>query len=118
MNNSIFKSFASKTIFVIDKKYSKSDYTKLTFRLSNEFLNKINVNHPKEMEEFINEFTKIKNAKVAIGGYLETRNLYKRSKYFNEQTTQVMNETFTLESIYGPKQEQSSGGIRWGNTQF
>ena len=85
MNNSIFKPFASKTIFVIDKKYSKSDYTKIDLSSSNELLNKINVNAPKEMEEFINKFTKIKNAKVAIGGYLEARNLYKRSKYFNEQ---------------------------------
>ena len=86
MNNSIFKPFVSKTIFVIDKKYSKSDYANIDLSASNELLNKINVNAPKEMEEFINEFLKIKNAKVAIGGYLETRNLYKRSKYFNEQT--------------------------------
>lgn len=85
MNKSIFKSFASNTIFVIDKKYSKSDYTNIDLSVSNESLNKINVNHPKEMEEFINEFTKMNNAKVAIGGYLEIRNLYKRSKYFNEQ---------------------------------
>lgn len=85
MNKSIFKSFDSNTIFVIDKKYSKSDYTNIDLSVSNESLNKINVNHPKEMEEFINEFTKMNNAKVAIGGYLEVRNLYKRSKYFNEQ---------------------------------
>jgi len=85
MNKSIFKSFASNTIFVIDKKYSKSDYTNIDLSVSNESLNKINVNHSKEMEEFINEFTKMNNAKVAIGGYLEVRNLYKRSKYFNEQ---------------------------------
>ena len=85
MNNSIFKPFASKTIFVIDKKYSKSDYTNIDLSASNESLNKINLNAPKEMENFINKFTKIKNAKVAIGGYLEIRNLYKRSKYFNEQ---------------------------------
>ena len=86
MNNSIFKPFVSNAIFVIDKKYSKSDYANIDLSASNESLNKINVNAPKEMEEFINKFTKIKNAKVAIGGYLETRNLYKRSKYFNEQT--------------------------------
>ena len=85
MNNSIFKPFVSNTIFVIDKKYSKSDYANIDLSASNESLNKINVNAPKEMEEFINKFTKIKNAKVAIGGYLEIRNLYKRSKYFNEQ---------------------------------
>ena len=87
MNKSIFKSFASNAIFVIDKKYSKSDYTNIDLSVSNESLNKIDVNHPKEMEEFINEFTKMNNAKVAIGGYLEIRNLYKRSKYFNEQAT-------------------------------
>ena len=86
MNNSIFNSLSSKTILVIDKKYSKSDYTNIDLSVSNESLNKIDVNHPKEMEEFINEFTKMNNAKVAIGGYLETRNLYKRSKYFNEPT--------------------------------
>jgi len=85
MNNSIFKTLISSTVFVIDKKYSQSDYTNIDLSDSNESLNKINVNDPKEMEDFINKFTKIKNAKVAIGGYLEIRNLYKRSKYFNEQ---------------------------------
>ena len=63
MNNSIFKSFASNTIFVIDKKYSKSDYTNIDLSVSNESLNKINVNHPKEMEQYINDFTKIKKGK-------------------------------------------------------
>ncbi len=86
MNNSIFTSLDTTNVFVIDKIYSKSDYTKIDLSDSNETLNKINLNAPKEMEGYINEFTKIKNAKIAIGGYLETRNLYKRSKYFNEQT--------------------------------
>jgi murein DD-endopeptidase MepM/ murein hydrolase activator NlpD len=85
MNNSLFKSFSSNNIFVIDKAFSKSDYTEIDLSASNENLNKINVNAPKEMAEYINDFTKSKNAKIAIGGYLETRNLYKRSRYFNEQ---------------------------------
>ena len=85
MNNSIFNLLNSKNIFVIDKTFSKSDYIEIDLSASNEALNKINVNAPKEMEQYINKFTKSKNAKIAIGGYLETRNLYKRSKYFNEQ---------------------------------
>ena len=86
MNDSIFKSFASNTTFVIDKKYSMSDYTNIDLSVSNESLNLININDPKEMEQYINDFIKSKKAKIAIGGYLEKRNLYKRSKHFNKQT--------------------------------
>jgi len=43
MNNSIFKSFTSNNIFVIDKIYSKADYTKIDLSVSNETLNEINV---------------------------------------------------------------------------
>ena len=85
MNNSIFNLLNSKNIFVIDKTFSKSDYIEIDLSASNEALNKINVNAPKEMEQYINKFTKSKKARIAIGGYLETRNLYKRSKYFHEQ---------------------------------
>jgi murein DD-endopeptidase MepM/ murein hydrolase activator NlpD len=85
MNSPIFKSLDTKSVFVIDRTFSKSDYIEIDLSASNVALNKINVNVPKEMEQYMNEFTKSKNAKVAIGGYLETRSLYKRSKYFNEQ---------------------------------
>lgn len=85
MNDSIFKSFASNTTFIIDKKYSMSDYANIDLSVTNESLNIINVNDPKEMEQYIADFTKSKKAKIAIGGYLEKRNLYKRSKHFNKQ---------------------------------
>jgi len=86
MNYSILKSIDTKNVFVIDKTFSKSDYTEIDLSASNHKLNEINVNAPKEMEDYISGFIKARNAKVAIGGYLETRNLYKRSKYFNKQT--------------------------------
>lgn len=85
MNNSIFTSLNTKNIFVIDKIYSKSDYTKIDLSANNGAFNEINVNNAKEMEQYINDFTKSKKAKIAIGGYLEKRNLYKRSKHFNKQ---------------------------------
>lgn len=85
MNNLIFTILNTKDIFVIDKSIPKSNFVEIDLSASNEALNKINVNAPKEMEQYINEFTKSKKARIAIGGYLETRNLYKRSKYFNKQ---------------------------------
>jgi len=38
MNNSLFKSLDTKNVFVIDKIYSKSDYTKIDLSDSNEAL--------------------------------------------------------------------------------
>lgn len=39
MNNSIFTSLDTTNVFVIDKIYSKSDYTKIDLSASNEKLN-------------------------------------------------------------------------------
>ena len=86
MNNSIFKPLVSNAIFVLDKKYSMSDYVEIDLSANNGIFNDINVNNAKEMEQYIADFTKSKKAKIAIGGYLEKRNLYKRSKHFNKQT--------------------------------
>ena len=119
MNNSIFKSFASNTIFVIDKKYSKSDYTNIDLSVSNESLNKINVNHPKEMEEFINEFTKMNNAKVAIGGILRFETYTREVNISMNKPTQVDERNIHLGvDIWAKEGTKSSGCIGWGNTQF
>ena len=85
MNNSVFTSLNTKNIFVIDKSFLKSDYVEIDLSANNGVFNEINLNNAKEMEQYIADFTKSKKAKIAIGGYLEKRNLYKRSKYFNEQ---------------------------------
>lgn len=86
MNNSVFTSLNTKNIFVIDKSFPKSDYLEIDLSANNGVFNEINLNNAKEMEQYIADFTKSKKAKIAIGGYLEKRNLYKRSKHFNKQT--------------------------------
>ena len=85
MNNSVFTSLNTKNIFVIDKSFLKSDYVEIDLSANNGVFNEINLNNAKEMEQYINDFTTSKKAKIAIGGYLEKRNLYKRSKHFNKQ---------------------------------
>ena len=79
--NSIDKS----SIFVIDKSIAKTDYIQLDLSIDNEELKKIDTSSSDELENYINDYICYNKVKVAFGGYLETRNIYARSKYFNEQ---------------------------------
>lgn len=43
------------------------------------------LNNPVIHEQFITDFLNANNKSIAYGGYLEVRNLYKRSKHFNKE---------------------------------
>ena len=75
----------SKPTLVIDPVFAKSDYTPIDLSVNNTVLQQVDITSADDMEAYISEFIQSRGAKVAYGGYLEKRNLYKRSAYFNEQ---------------------------------
>jgi murein DD-endopeptidase MepM/ murein hydrolase activator NlpD len=76
-------SISSKPLVVLDSSISKSDYTKIDISKNNKEIQNFDTSSSKEWENYIDNYLKEKHAKVAFGGYLEERNLYDRSSYFN-----------------------------------
>ncbi len=72
------------SLYVLDPSLSKSDYVKLDLSIHNKALEQVDVSTSETLETYVNNHIKTHNAKVAYGGYLETRNIYKRSTYFND----------------------------------
>lgn len=71
-------------IKVLDTSINYNDYIEINLSIDNEDLNSTNLQSSKIFENYINTFIEKNSAKVAFGGYNETRNLYKRSAIFNE----------------------------------
>ena len=66
--------------------FKAEDYLPLDLSVSNESLAEIDLTSPQAMEVYIEQQLQAANKKVAVGGYLEKRNLYRRSEHFSKQT--------------------------------
>lgn len=62
------------------------DYVPIDLSVDNSFVQNLDVENPKNMHKSISDYLTENNGKVAYGGYLEKRNLYDRSGYFNGAT--------------------------------
>jgi hypothetical protein len=60
-----------------------SKYILIDLSLTSRFLKNIDISDRLIMDNYINKFLLKNNKNVAYGGYLEKRNLYDRSDYFN-----------------------------------
>ena len=93
MNSKEFTAFLSKishsNLKVIDKAIPKSDYISIDLSSSNTTLNSFDITNSSAWEKYIFEYLKKHEKKVAFGGYLEQRNLYKRSETFNQQNSET-----------------------------
>ncbi|MBC7556288.1 MAG: peptidoglycan DD-metalloendopeptidase family protein [Chryseobacterium sp.] len=80
-----------KNIKVIDAQINYSDY--VTFDLSAKHTDKLDLDltDAQKFEEFVENHLSENKAKVAFGGYLEKRNLYKRSENFNQENVEERN---------------------------
>jgi murein DD-endopeptidase MepM/ murein hydrolase activator NlpD len=76
---------------VLDLSIPKSKYVPLDLSESNEELNSVDVSFSSKLETYINNHIKKNKAQVAFGGYLEVRNIYKRSNHFNNQAQEERN---------------------------
>jgi murein DD-endopeptidase MepM/ murein hydrolase activator NlpD len=75
------------SIFLIDTAFTKKDYVPLDLSKDNPELKAVNVASSDSLGIFVDQQIKIKNGKVAYGGYLETRGIYQRSEYFNVESS-------------------------------
>lgn len=78
-------------IKVIDETIDYENY--IAFDLSAKHTDQLDLDltDAKMFEEFVEKHLSENKAKVAFGGYLEQRNLYKRSTTFNDQNTEERN---------------------------
>ena len=76
---------------VIEPSIDYCDYVALDLSVSNTELNNHKLETAADYEVFIQNHLDKNNAKIAFGGYLETRNLYKRSTVFKNENTEERN---------------------------
>ena len=89
--SSLIKNSVQEIFPILGKGISKSKYVPLDLSETNTFLNTIDVSSSSKLENYINSCILRQNGIVAYGGYLEVRNIYKRSEYFNSQTEDERN---------------------------
>lgn len=76
---------------VIDVHIDYDRYVHLDLSVSNMDLTNCNLETADEFQHYINHYLQENNAAVAYGGYLEERNLYKRSTIFNDEISEERN---------------------------
>ncbi len=80
-----------KDVYVIDSSIDYNNFVE--FDLSAKHTDELNLDltDSEKFEEYVENHLSENNAKVAFGGYLEKRNLYKRSATFNTENTDERN---------------------------
>ncbi len=93
-----FKSFSEflfdlyeKPLRVIDLTIENLKYIEIDLSIHNADLKKLDVSLASTLGNYITNHIKKHNAHVAFGGYNETRNIYKRSTHFNDESAAERN---------------------------
>ncbi|MDO6744080.1 peptidoglycan DD-metalloendopeptidase family protein [Tenacibaculum soleae] len=81
----LLNNISEKPLFVIDKNIPITKYIPISIASTNKELT-FDVSSSNEWEVYINNYLKVNDKVVAFGGYLETRDIYNRSEYFNQQS--------------------------------
>lgn len=76
---------------VIDASIDTKDYVAIDLSAPRTDTMDLDLTNAEEFEDFIEDYLSKNKAKVAFGGYLEKRNLYKRSENFNAENTEERN---------------------------
>ncbi|SHK00021.1 peptidoglycan DD-metalloendopeptidase family protein [Epilithonimonas mollis] len=76
---------------VIDASIDIKDYVAIDLSAPRTDTLDLDLTDAEEFEDFIEDYLSKNKAKVAFGGYLEKRNLYKRSENFNAENTEERN---------------------------
>lgn len=83
MKVTAFKSFNFSVSRVVNASVTPSNYLPIDLSISNSEIAKVNASSSTDWEQYIQEKLKRNDKEIAYGGYLEKRNLYKRSAYFS-----------------------------------
>ncbi len=76
------KNYSKHPLFVIDKTIFLDAYVSIDISKSNSELENFDISSSKEWTSYMEKYLHKYNAKIAYGGYLETRDIYSRSSYF------------------------------------
>ena len=76
---------------VIDASIEYSNYVAIDLSISNKNLDDFDLSNAEKFEDFIENYLLTNKAKVAFGGYNETRNIYKRSAVFKNDISDERN---------------------------
>ncbi|WP_046759006.1 peptidoglycan DD-metalloendopeptidase family protein [Kordia jejudonensis] len=77
------------SLSVLDANIKKSDYVALDLSVTNENLKTVDVSSSEKLGNYIDRHIAMNQAKIAYGGYIETRGIYNRSDYFNDQNPET-----------------------------
>lgn len=77
---------SDKPLRVIDSEIELKDFTAIDLSIKNKAIERFDISNSKAFENYISNYLNVKNAKVAFGGYLEKRNIYRRSSHFNQES--------------------------------
>lgn len=95
MKSEVFSQFLNRignmTLSVLDPSIPKTKYIEIDLSESNQELSAIDVSSSKKLGNYINDYIRKHQAIVAFGGYLEVRDIYKRSQHFNGQAQEQRN---------------------------
>ena len=86
--DNFLNSISEAPLRVIDSTILVDDYVAIDLSSSNTELKQMDVSSSKVWERYIDEYLKERNAKAAFGGYLERRDIYSRSSYFKQSTSE------------------------------
>lgn len=93
MNNfpEFLNNISKKPLLVLDESIPLSDYTSIDLSKKKADLKTFDTSSSKAWGIYINKYLNEKKAKVAFGGYLEERNLYDRSNFFQSTPKEPRN---------------------------
>ncbi len=76
---------SEESLQVIDSTIPIAAYVSIDLSSLNVGLEHVNVSSANAWERYIDDYLASRNASVAFGGYLEKRDIYRRSSYFNQE---------------------------------
>lgn len=82
--SSFLDSISEYPLPVLDASIPLHQYIPLDLSTTNNELRTVDVGTSSDLEFYVNHHIENHNAKIAYGGYNETRNIYRRSDYFNQ----------------------------------
>lgn len=71
---------------IIDSEIDFKNYTSIDLSIKNKAIERFDISDSESFEFYIINYLNSKKAKVAFGGYLEKRNIYRRSSHFNQES--------------------------------
>lgn len=89
--SNLLKTLSLEPLYVLDNSIPHSRYVSIDISETNNELNTIDVSSASKLGAYVNNYIEKENATVAYGGYLEIRNIYKRSEHFNKQAKEERN---------------------------